>query len=190
MTRSLWDAEAATFDEQPDHGLADPDTRTAWRELLLGVLPAAPARVADLGCGTGSLTRLLADEGYTVDGLDFSSEMIRRARVKVSEASFVVGDAANPALVPGRYDVVLCRHVLWAMPDPAQAFARWVGLLAPHGTVVLIEGRWATGAGLRAEECESIVRGVRHDVEIRHLLDRIYWGKDIHDERYILVSAQ
>ncbi|GAA1183950.1 class I SAM-dependent methyltransferase [Ornithinimicrobium humiphilum] len=188
MTRDLWDDEAAHFDDEPDHGLADPQVRSAWRELLLEVLPAAPGRVADLGCGTGTLTRLLTDEGYVVDGLDLSPEMIRRARVKVPEAEFVVGDAARPALEPGAYDVVLSRHVLWAMPDPAEAFARWVELLRPGGVVVLVEGRWSTGAGLTAAECEEIVRPLLKDVWVRPLPEPVYWGKTIEDERYLLVS--
>lgn len=188
MTWEVWDAEAASFDDEADHGLSDPQIRAAWRELLLEALPSAPARVADLGCGTGTLTRLLTDEGYTVVGLDHSSEMIRRARTKIPEAQFVVGDASTPALLPQGYDVVLSRHVLWAMPDPAQAFERWVGLLAPSGIVVLIEGNWANGAGLSADDCRRIVRSVRHDVQIRPLPDPIYWGKEIADERYIAVS--
>jgi ubiquinone/menaquinone biosynthesis C-methylase UbiE len=78
----LWDREARTFDEAADHGLADPDCREAWRSLLLEHLPPAPARVADLGCGTGTLALLLAEEGYVVDGVDFSREMVRLARAK------------------------------------------------------------------------------------------------------------
>jgi SAM-dependent methyltransferase len=85
MTQEQWDIEAASFDDEPDHGLADPRTRAAWRDLLLGALPPVPARVADLGCGAGTLTRLLTDEGYAVDGVDLSPEMIRRARAKVPE---------------------------------------------------------------------------------------------------------
>jgi hypothetical protein len=80
--------------------------------------------------------------------------------------------------------------VLWAMPDPAQAFARWVGLLRPGGTVVLIEGSWATGAGLTATECERLVRRFRCDVLVRGLSDPIYWGKEIADERYLVVSRR
>lgn len=189
MTRELWNDEAAHFDDEPDHGLADPDVRAAWRKLLLEVLPPAPARIADLGCGTGTLTRLLTDEGYSVDGLDFSPEMIRRARAKVPEAEFVVGDAADPALEPNRYDVVLSRHVLWAMPSPAEAIARWVDLLGPRGIVVLVEGHWSTGAGLTAVECERVVRTVRHNVKVRPLSQSVYWGKAIDDERYLIVSS-
>lgn len=190
MTRQLWDDEAVRFDAEPDHGLADPTVREAWRKLLLGALPAAPARVVDLGCGTGTLTRLLTDEGYRVDGIDFSPEMIRRARAKVPEADFAVGDAAEPALEPHAYDVVLGRHVLWAMPDPVEAFARWVDLLGPEGTVVLVEGRWSTGAGLTAAECEGIVRTRREDVRVRRLPESTYWGKEIEDERYLIVSPR
>ena len=190
MTQEIWDAEAASFDEEPDHGLADPQVRAAWRELLLGVLPPAPARIADLGCGTGTLTRLLVDEGYAVDGLDISPEMIRRARSKVPEAEFFVGDAATPGLEPAAYDVVLCRHVLWAMPDPVAAFRTWTELLAAGGVVVLVEGLWGNGAGLSAEQTEAIVRAVRSEATVRHLPEDVYWGKPITDERYLLTSSR
>ncbi|MEZ0578906.1 trans-aconitate 2-methyltransferase [Nocardioides sp. MH1] len=188
MTREMWDLEAEAFDEEPDHGLADPAVREAWRELLLGVLPAAPARVVDLGCGTGTLTRLLVDEGYDVDGLDYSPEMIRRARAKVPEATFVEGDAARPDLERGGYDVVLCRHVLWAMSNPVAAFDRWVDLVGPPGVVVLVEGSWSTGAGLTAEEAEEIVRTRLDDVVVRPLPEARYWGREISDERYLVAA--
>lgn len=188
MSHETWDREAEEFDDEPDHGLRDPEVRLAWRKLLLGVLPAAPARVADLGCGTGTLSRLLVDEGYSLNGVDFSPEMVRRARAKVPEGIFDVADASAPPLATGAYDVVLSRHVLWAMPDPESAMRAWVDLLAPDGVLVLIEGNWATGAGLTATEAERIVRTVRTAPVIRHLPEPVYWGKEIHDERYLLVS--
>jgi ubiquinone/menaquinone biosynthesis C-methylase UbiE len=116
-----WDEAAQSFDLEPDHALLDPAVRAAWRELLLPLLPAAPARVADLGCGTGSVSVLLAEAGYDVTGLDFSAEMVAAAQAKAAaagaEARFVVGDASDPQLDAGGFDVVLCRHVLWALPD-------------------------------------------------------------------------
>ena len=152
VTQDEWDTTAATFDDEPDHGLTAPATRSAWRDLLVSVLPAAPARVADLGCGTGTLTRLLTDQGYIVDGLELS------------------------------------RHVLWAMEDPENAFARWVTLLKPAGTVALIEGSWSTGAGLTAARVEQLMLRVRDEVSVTPLTQPIYWGKTITDERYIAVS--
>lgn len=187
MTAREWDTEAATFDDEPDHGLRDPEVRQAWRRLLLGLLPAAPARVADLGCGTGTLSLLLSEEGYHVDGVDFSPEMVRRATAKAGPR-FVVGDAAAPPLSPG-YDVVLCRHVLWALPDPAVALGRWVDLLAPGGRMVLVEGSWSTGSGLTAEQTVALVEGAGLSPVLRPLPDPAYWGGPIDDERYVVVGS-
>ncbi len=189
-TRAAWDAEAATFDDEPDHGLEDAATRAAWRRLLLAHLPPAPARVADLGSGTGTLAVLLAEQGYAVSGLDLSPAMVARAEVKGAglPVTFAVGDAAAPGLAPGSFDVVLSRHVLWALPDPAAGLARWVDLLAPGGRLLLVEGRWATGAGLAAAEVEAMVRATGRGAVVRPIPEPIYWGKEISDERYLLVS--
>ena len=51
----FWDQEAASFDNQPDHGLGDPVVRDAWRGLLEEWLSLTQAKVLDIGCGTGSL---------------------------------------------------------------------------------------------------------------------------------------
>jgi ubiquinone/menaquinone biosynthesis C-methylase UbiE len=184
-----WDAEAETFDREPDHGLADPACRTAWRDLLVEALPAAPSRVADLGCGTGTLSLLLAEEGHTVTGVDFSPEMVRRARAKAGHvAEFHVGDAADPPLSPGSCDVVLCRHVLWALPDPAAALARWVALLAPGGRLVMVEGRWHTGGGLTAERTVALVEATGRAAVLRPMPEAVFWGGETGDERFLVVS--
>ena len=187
---ALWNAEAPAFDEAPDHGLRDPGVRAAWRALLLGVLPPAPAAVADLGCGTGTLALLLADEGYAVDALDFSPAMVDLARAKLagSTASVRLGDAADPGLAASSVDVVLCRHVLWALPEPVEVVRRWVSALRPGGRLVLVEGSWVTGAGLTAERCAEIVSEVCAEVEVRHLPDPALWGRSIEDERYLVLA--
>lgn len=188
---ALWDEEAATFDEAADHGLRDPAVRLAWRELLLELLPPAPARVADLGCGTGTLALLLAEEGYVVDGVDFSPEMVRRARDKAGRAprvTFVEAEAERPPLEAAAYDVVLCRHVLWAMSDPPAALGRWIDLLVPDGRLVLVEGSWSTGAGLTAEQTVAMVGATGRRATLRRLPEAAYWGREVDDERYVVVS--
>ncbi|MDQ6642086.1 MAG: methyltransferase domain-containing protein [Actinomycetota bacterium] len=192
--RRLWDAEARRFDDEPDHGLADPATRAAWRTLLLGVLPGAPARIVDLGCGTGTLSVLLAQEGYDVTGLDFSPAMVARARTKAEAAGvsldLVVGDANRPGLPTNSFDVVLSRHVLWAMHDPVLALRRWVDLLGPEGLLLLVEGRWHTGAGLTAAETEALVLATGRTAQVRAMSEPVYWGGETGDERYLVVSRR
>lgn len=188
-----WDEAAASFDDEPDHGLRDPTLRAEWTALLLGVLPEASATVLDLGCGTGTLSVLLAEHGYDVTGLDSSLGMLDQARAKADSAgvdvNFVHGDAATPDRA-SRYDVLICRHVLWALPDPEQVLRQWRGLLAPAGRLVLIEGLWSTGAGMTAETLQPMVERAVGPTDLIRLTDPALWGKDIDDERYLLTATR
>ena len=186
-----WDSAASGFDDEPDHGLRDPEIRAAWLVLLTEHLPPPPARVADLGCGTGTLSVLLADAGYAVDGVDFSPAMVEQAVVKAdgrADVTFQVADAAKPPLEPTSYDVVLCRHVLWALPAALAALTTWVELLRPGGRLLLIEGSWHTGAGLAAEETVGLVQQAGREPEVHRLTDPRLWGGPITDERYLVVA--
>jgi SAM-dependent methyltransferase len=188
---ATWDAEADSFDEPADHGLRDPEVRQAWRDLLLSHLPKPPARIADLGCGTGTLSVLLAEAGYQVDGLDFSPRMVELAERKAQDVAgvrFVQGDAFDPPFDEASYDVVLCRHVLWAMPDPAVALSRWVRLLTEAGRLLLVEGRWSNGAGLSAEQTVGLVEDTGRAASLTRLTDDAYWGRAITDDRYLVTS--
>ncbi|MEO3748325.1 class I SAM-dependent methyltransferase [Plantactinospora sp. B5E13] len=190
----FWDAHAASFDDEADHGLSDPAVRRAWRQLLLPVLPAAPATIVDFGCGTGSLSVLLAEAGHDVHAVDNAPRMLDLARQKATNTgvavTFLHADAAHPPFAPSSFDVVLARHVLWALTEPDVVLARWISLLRPHGRLVFVEGHWSTGAGLTAEHCRSLVSRHRQQVDVQLLDDPELWGAKIIDERYLLVSQR
>jgi len=185
-----WNAQAAEFDDEPDHGLRDPLVRAAWWEVLQPRLPAPPAAIADLACGTGSLTLLLADHGFDVTGVDLAPAMLERAEAKVGDrARLLLGDVATPPLPAASFDVVLARHVLFALPESEAVLARWIALLRPGGRLLLVEGFWHTGSGLRAAELERMLRPLRAEVEVVPLSDRdALWGGPAGDERYLVVS--
>jgi SAM-dependent methyltransferase len=193
-TRAFWDGQAAVFDQEPDHGLLDPAVHGAWATLLLPLMPPTPGSIVDLGCGTGSLAVLLAQAGYQVRGLDLSGRMVAAAAQKAAGAGvpivFDQGDAASARYAPGSCDVVLARHVLWALPDPGAALARWVDLLRPGGRLILIEGRWSTGAGLAAADCRELLLHHRQEADVRRLDDPTLWGHQIDDERYLILSRR
>lgn len=187
----VWDESAATFDQAADHGLADPEVRLAWLELLRRTLPSTPSRVADLGCGTGSLSILAAELGHRVDGVDFSEQMLVRARAKavgLTGVTFTHGNAASPMLAERAYDAVLSRHVLWALPDPAAALAAWSGLLRSGGRLVLVEGRWSTGSGLASTEIVGLLNDLGCTSLVTPLDDPRYWAGPIDDERYLVTT--
>lgn len=190
-----WDLEAATFDKEPDHGLRDPIVRQAWIDLLEELLPpdATGTSALDIGCGTGSLSLVLGELGYFVMGIDFSAEMLKIARAKALKSrlpiTFEQQDANDLLLMGTEFDVILCRHVLWSLPEPAQTLAQWERLLKPGGLLVLIEGFWYTGVGLHAHTLAEMLPPVLEQRQIIQLSKRPnLWGKPVSDERYAIVA--
>lgn len=158
--RAWWDADAGHYDRSSDHGLTDPVQAAAWTAALRSLLPPAPARVLDVGAGTGAMSLLAADLGHDVTALDLSEAMLDGARRKATErglaVTFVHGPAEEPP--PGPFDVVIERHVAWTLPDPTSAFAAW-RRVAPGGRLVLFEGSWA-GEGPFVAVVDSLARGL------------------------------
>ena len=96
-----WDRLADRFDDEPDHGLRDPGVRAAWTALLLPLMPDPPARILDLGCGTGSLAVLLAQAGHEVAGIDASTQMLALARAKAAaRLTVTTGEGATRSRSP------------------------------------------------------------------------------------------
>ncbi|MFF8595462.1 class I SAM-dependent methyltransferase [Streptomyces sp. NPDC015220] len=193
-SRPDWDAQAAVFDEEPDHGLRDPLVRAAWAERLRHWLPETPSEILDLGCGTGSLSLLAVEQGHRVTGVDLSAAMIERARAKLAgrAAVFLAGDAADPPVGERRFDVLLVRHVLWALPDPAGALRRWRELLRASGRLVLVEGVWGalTPVGIPADRLLTLLAPLTRRARVEHLTeDARLWGKEVADERYAVVAV-
>ncbi len=189
-----WDAAAASFDDEPDHGLRDPQVRRAWASRLRSWLPARPSDVLDLGCGTGSLSLLAAEQGHRVTGVDRSPAMVALARAKLAgrDAAFLVGDAAAPPVGEQRFDAVLVRHVLWALPDPGRALRHWRELLRPGGRLVLVEGVWGTitPVGIPADRLTALLAPLAGDIRVERLSDDPpLWGKPVDDERYAVVAT-
>lgn len=196
---AYWDTAASTFDVEPDHGLAAPMIRAAWSRRLREWIPDDGADVLDAGCGTGSLSLLLTDHGHRVTSVDLSPNMVERARRKLAgrAATVLLGDAGDPPIDGQRFDVVLCRHLLWTLPSPATALRRWLGALRPGGHLVLIEGRWGEPAdtkpmpwwgGVPADVLVATVQPLTARVHMEHLTDPLLWGKEIDDERYVVLA--
>ncbi|MFI9025082.1 methyltransferase domain-containing protein [Streptomyces sp. NPDC053560] len=187
-----WDSAAERFDDEPDHGLRDPAVRAAWAHRLQAWLPTEPSDVLDLGCGTGSMALLAAEQGHRVTGVDRSPRMVEAARAKLAgrEARILIGDAARPPVAARQFDVVLVRHVLWVLPDPEAVLRKWVRLLRPGGRLVLIEGRWgeADPVGFTATDLERLTAPLARRTHLERLTeDAALWGREVRDERYALV---
>ncbi len=194
-SQQYWDAAAASFDNEPDHGLRDPTVFAAWTRLLKTWLPAAPAVILDAGCGTGSLSVALAGLGYQVTGIDLSPAMIALAKAKAMTRgrtiAFHVMDAAAPRLPSQQFDAIVCRHLLWALPDQTQVLQHWSDLLRPNGRLMLIEGFWKPGAGLHAQQIVEAFPATLNNISIQDLCNQPdLWGGDVTDERYAIIATR
>ncbi|MGP3956960.1 class I SAM-dependent methyltransferase [Nonomuraea sp. 3N208] len=118
-----------------------------WIPALDGVDEklTAGARVADLGCGLGSSSLLLA-EAYprtTVMGSDYHADSIALARKKAEGARLgdrVSFEVATAQTFTGTgYDLVTMFDCLHDMGDPLAAARRVREALAPDGTWLLVE---------------------------------------------------
>ena len=103
------------------------------------------ATVADVGCGHGASTVIMAQAfpASTFVGFDFHAPSIERARKVAAEAGVaqrVSFEVARATEIPhGDFDVVAIFDALHDMDDPAAAAARVREALAPDGTFLLVE---------------------------------------------------
>ncbi len=192
-SRQYWDNFARSFDDEPDHGLRDPVVREQWTNFLQASLPFTNATILDIGCGTGSLSVVLAGLEHNVTGIDLAPSMIALARTKATalglQVEFHVMDAASPQLPLNHYDAIVCRHLLWTLPEPKEVLQRWAGLLKPKGRLILIEGYWGTNTGLRASEVIEMLPNSFPDYSFQDLSENSnFWGREVSDERYAIIT--
>ncbi|MBT2399723.1 trans-aconitate 2-methyltransferase [Streptomyces sp. ISL-100] len=109
-------------------------------DLLARVDAPAPACIADLGCGAGNVTALLADRwpAARITGYDNSPQMLERAeRYAGPLLDFVHADAATwgpDEATYATYDLIVSNALLQWVPDHADRFPAWLDALTPGGT--------------------------------------------------------
>ena len=119
----------------------------------------------DLCCGTGSLLRLVTDNGFTATGVDISKHQIERARRIAPKATLSVQDVRRLSL-PGKFDVVTCMfdslNYLTTKQDLMTAFRKAKGCLAA-GTIFALDMN--TFEGLQDQWCRTQTKH-EHDVTL------------------------
>jgi SAM-dependent methyltransferase len=118
-----------------------------WLPALDGVVDKlrAGASVADVGCGLGASTVILAQafERSTFAGFDLHEPSIEAARAAAAQAGVQqrakFGVAAAKDLPGEAYDLVCLFDALHDMGDPVGAARRIRNALAPDGTLLLVE---------------------------------------------------
>ena len=152
--------------------------RPAFLQLLgQAWLPAVPdlharlqaepaARVADVACGAGwsAIGLARAYPKARVDGLDLDGPSIELAQANVARAgltdrvTMMVRDAADPSLA-GRYDLVTIFEALHDMSRPVEALRACRQLLAPGGSVLVVDERVSDTFVAPGDQTERLMYG-------------------------------
>lgn len=122
---------------------------------------APMVRALDLGCGSGLLSILTAQAGAVVTGVDFSEEMVARAKVNAERhgvgdrVTFRPADVHKLPFEDEAFDLVVTRNVTWVLDDVERVYAEALRVLRPGGSFVNIDaayGQAFAAAEARGEE--------------------------------------
>ena len=150
----MFDVWSASYDRP---GLQQTTYRPIHDAMLdrLGEIDLTDGVVLDLGCGTGQMTRRLAERfpSATVLGLDLSRGMIERAATAVDDAgdpvhaAFAIADAAGLPLPSASVDLVVCSESFHWYDDQPGALAELFDVLRPGGRLMIASIATLTGIG-------------------------------------------
>ena len=105
-------------------------------------------RMLDVGCGTGTLLSLVAENprAERLVGLDYAEEMVRRASEKFAGSEHagklhaVRGDAERLPFPDASFDIVTCCNSFHHYPHQAEAIRGFRRVLRPGGVLILVDG--------------------------------------------------
>jgi SAM-dependent methyltransferase len=190
--RDYYDRRAAEYDDWwLGRGLFADRDRPGWDEevaaLVASVAALPPARVLDVACGTGFLTRHLRG---AVTGLDQSGAMVAVAVAALPGATVVRGEAVPLPFADGSFDRVFTGHFYGHLQaGEREAFRAEARRVAPE--LVVVDS--ALRDGVAAEEWQERVLndGSRHRVYKRYftgpgLAAELGGGAVVHEGRWFV----
>ncbi|MCL4265268.1 MAG: methyltransferase domain-containing protein [Anaerolineae bacterium] len=144
---------------------ADPRQRSMWETYLSEINFPPNARVLEIGCGTGAVSRILAQKPAVaqVIGIDPSPVFIARARTLsqgIPNLSFEEGDGRALPFDADAFDVAVVHQALSHVPQPEQLVAEGFRILRPGGWLAVFDGDYAT-ASLSTGEYDLLEACVR-----------------------------
>ncbi len=160
---------------------AHPDQQAMLDTYLSDIDWPRAARVIELGCGTGPVSRVVAarPEPAEVLGIDPSPILVERARELADAAEnvrFETGDARETGFGDASFDVAILHTALCHIPEPERALEEARRILKPGGWLAIFDGDYATATVALAEHdpLQACSRAVtEHNVMDRWIVRRL-----------------
>jgi SAM-dependent methyltransferase len=171
------------------------DPGGVYDSLIIGFVPNRCDRVLEIGCGTGSFTRLLAKKAMHVTAVDLSTEMIRIAcqrSANHSNISFHVADILQMDLPFGYFNCIVMVATLHHLPD-APVLEKIKEALKPDGVLIIHDllrsrGVFDKAADLIRLSISAAIRWKRTGRIWARWEERRAWAVHSKGERYLTMK--
>jgi demethylmenaquinone methyltransferase/2-methoxy-6-polyprenyl-1,4-benzoquinol methylase len=110
-----------------------------WRRKTVRAVVRPGDRVLDAACGTGDLAIIAARYGANVTGLDFSEQMLARARRKAPDLDWVRGDLLDLPFPDGSFDAATVGFGIRNVADLQRGIDELRRVLKPGGRLAILE---------------------------------------------------
>lgn len=176
---SYWGTRAEGYSEVNEKELAG-SQREAWLHVLEEQFPEKKKeemKILDIGTGPGFFPMILSEAGYTVTAVDYTEEMLEKAKENLGKytkyglerATLQRMDAQNLEFADETFDVVISRNLTWNLEKPEQAYQEWMRVLKPGGVLLNFDANWY--GYLYDEEKKEAYEADRKKVEEQQLDD-------------------
>jgi ubiquinone/menaquinone biosynthesis C-methylase UbiE len=163
---------------------ADPQQRAMLQDYLADLPLSGPARVLEIGSGTGCVTQALAERPGVTEavGIDPSPVFVERARTRFEgdeRLSFVVGDGRELPFEAGSFDAVVCHTTLCHIPGPERVLTEAARAVSAGGWLAVFDGDYATttvatGRADPLQACiDAVIETLVHDPFLVRRLTRL-----------------
>jgi ubiquinone/menaquinone biosynthesis C-methylase UbiE len=128
---------------------SDPRQQSMLHDYLTCIEFPHNAHVLEIGCGTGAVSRTVAQWPNVGDvtGIDLSNVFIERARQlakNISTVSFEVGDGRSLSFAEANFDAVILHTSLCHIPQPERVLGEVYRVLRKDGWIAVFDGDYAT----------------------------------------------
>ena len=132
-TLNTYNKIAKKYDEEYGNDFSD----TPYIDLFLEHVTGN--RILDIGCGPGNLSKYVADNGYEVDAIDYSEEMIKIARNKVKNVNFMQMDMRQ-ITINKKYNGIMLAYSLFhiSKSEVGSVISKYYNLLEDKGVILII----------------------------------------------------
>lgn len=109
---------------------------------------SAGKKILDVGCGTGFLSLLLAQNGYEVIAIDNSPSMLAAAQQAAhthkaeKKIHFLQESAECTPFADSSFDIIISRSASWMFHEPERVYREWFRLLRPCGVVLNFDSNY------------------------------------------------